>query len=79
MILIEDLGDETRDPPSAPIIRLSTEVDLKDKDLFRFLSDKEAILILLLCLPDEVYQNVDAAKSANGVWEKGTRQALLPA
>ncbi|GJS92618.1 hypothetical protein Tco_0799586 [Tanacetum coccineum] len=36
--------------------------------------DKEEINIFLLCLPDEVYQTVDAAKSANEVWEKVRRK-----
>nr|GEW27105.1 hypothetical protein [Tanacetum cinerariifolium] len=34
---------------------------------------KEAINILLLGLPDDVYKTVDATKSANPIWEKVRR------
>ncbi|GKB78447.1 hypothetical protein Tco_0945342 [Tanacetum coccineum] len=43
------------------------EVDLNDQNLFRYFTNKEGINILLLGLPDEIYQTVDAAKSANEI------------
>ncbi|GJR70633.1 hypothetical protein Tco_0016698 [Tanacetum coccineum] len=58
------------------ILRLQTEKDLKDEDLIRYLSNKEAINILLFGSPDEVYKTVDASKSANKVWEKVRRQMV---
>ncbi|GJV60876.1 hypothetical protein Tco_1466976 [Tanacetum coccineum] len=75
MKVIIESGDASLDPPVAPITLLHTEKNLKDEDLVRFLADKEAINILLLGLPDEVYQTVDAAKRIrygkrfNGRWK----------
>ncbi|GJU29057.1 hypothetical protein Tco_1172646 [Tanacetum coccineum] len=76
MKLMEEPGNETQDPSSAPFIRLQTKIDLKHQDLAQFLVDKEALHILLIGLPDVVYQTLDAAKRAREVYEKVLRQIV---
>ncbi|GJX56210.1 hypothetical protein Tco_0286107 [Tanacetum coccineum] len=81
---LADAGSETRPPmlergsyiPRA-IIKLQTTEDLQGDALLHYDAEMELMNLILLSIPNDIYNYVDACTSAKDIWKRVEREALV--
>ncbi|GJR27279.1 hypothetical protein Tco_1103511 [Tanacetum coccineum] len=53
------------------VTRLQTEDDLTGDDLKHYKADIEAMKLIFLYQPNDIYNSVDACENARDIWDKG--------
>ncbi|GKB79461.1 hypothetical protein Tco_0946356 [Tanacetum coccineum] len=74
--ILADAGSENRPPMlerGSTIPRLQTVEDLEGDDLLLHDAEIEVMNMILLSIPNEIYNSVDACTSANGNWKRVER------
>ncbi|GKD28568.1 ribonuclease H-like domain-containing protein, partial [Tanacetum coccineum] len=88
---LADAGSETRPPmlerglyefimftPSdSNEPKMQTEEDLKGDDLKYYEAEIEAMNLILISIPNDIYNSVDACTTAKAMWERVEREALV--
>ncbi|GJU46977.1 retrovirus-related pol polyprotein from transposon TNT 1-94 [Tanacetum coccineum] len=64
-------------PEGSTIPRLQTVEDLKGDDLLLYDAEMEVMNLILLFIPNEIYNSVDACTSAKVMWKRVEREALI--
>ncbi|GJZ71002.1 hypothetical protein Tco_0634853 [Tanacetum coccineum] len=67
---MNDPGNLTGDPIVQPHKRLQKEEDLEGNDKLRFEADIDAMNFILLGIPNDIYNSVDACKTAQAMWNR---------
>ncbi|GKA59682.1 hypothetical protein Tco_0758995 [Tanacetum coccineum] len=70
--VIKDIPDPTS-PPDVPRTKKQTKADLKGDDKKRFEADTDAMNMILLGIPNDIYNFVDACQNAMAVWNRVQR------
>ncbi|GJS82449.1 copia protein [Tanacetum coccineum] len=65
---INDQGNPDGNPPVLPLQIIQKEADLKDDEKKRFKAEIDAINTFLLGIPNDIYNSVDACKTAQAMW-----------
>ncbi|GJU65950.1 hypothetical protein Tco_1252209 [Tanacetum coccineum] len=66
--MIEEPNDPDRTPPVLPSSHLQTDDELIAKEAKQIEADDQAIQIILMGLPEDIYAAVDSCNSANEIW-----------
>ncbi|GKB62986.1 hypothetical protein Tco_0919172 [Tanacetum coccineum] len=77
---LADAGSETRPPmlereftPVNEAPRMQKEEDLRGDDLKHYEAEIEAINLILISIPNDIYNSVDSCTSAKAMWERFER------
>ncbi|GKC79782.1 hypothetical protein Tco_1130556 [Tanacetum coccineum] len=73
MKTITDQGNPTSNPRVPPFERDQVEADLTGDDKKRFKADIDAMNAILLGIPNDIYNSIDACKTAQAMWQRVQR------
>ncbi|GJV25275.1 hypothetical protein Tco_1377970 [Tanacetum coccineum] len=68
-----DAGSETRPPMLERVLKLQTVEDLQGDALLHFDAEIELMNLILLSIPNDIYNSVDACTSAKDMWKRVER------
>ncbi|GJW42769.1 integrase, catalytic region, zinc finger, CCHC-type containing protein [Tanacetum coccineum] len=60
-------------PDDSPQSRMQTEDDLRGEELLHYKAEIEAMNLILISIPNEIYNSVDACTSAYAMWKRVER------
>nr|GEX09693.1 hypothetical protein [Tanacetum cinerariifolium] len=66
--MIPEPGDTNREVTVTETFHVQTDNELTDKELKQIEADDQAIQIILLDLPKDIYAAVDSCKTAQEIW-----------
>nr|GEY70191.1 Gag-Pol polyprotein [Tanacetum cinerariifolium] len=66
--MIPEPGDANREITITGTFHLQTEDELSDKELKQIEADDQAIQVILLGLPEDIYAAVDSCETAQEIW-----------
>ncbi|GJT36420.1 hypothetical protein Tco_0926839 [Tanacetum coccineum] len=67
---LSDAGSETRPPILERAPRLKKEEDLRGYDLKHYEADIEAMNLILISIPNDIYNSMDACKTVKAMWQR---------
>nr|GEU96592.1 hypothetical protein [Tanacetum cinerariifolium] len=68
-----DAGSETRPPMLERAPRTQKEEDLRGDDLKHYEAEIEAMNLILISIPNDIYNSVDARTIAKAMWQRVER------
>nr|GEX14729.1 hypothetical protein [Tanacetum cinerariifolium] len=68
--MIATPGEPDLPVPLLESFHKQTDEELKENDIKRMDADDQAIQTILLCLPEDVYADVDSCETAKEIWER---------
>ncbi|GJR35637.1 gag-pol polyprotein [Tanacetum coccineum] len=68
-----DAGFETRPPMLERAPRMLKEEDLRGDDLKHYEAEIEAMNLILICIPNDIYNSLDACTTAKAMWQRVKR------
>ncbi|GJR29672.1 hypothetical protein Tco_1105904 [Tanacetum coccineum] len=64
-------------PSDSPVPKLQTAEDLQGDALLHYDAEMELMNLILLSIPNEIYNSVDACTTAKEMWKRVEREALV--
>ncbi|GKC00533.1 hypothetical protein Tco_0986669 [Tanacetum coccineum] len=75
--MIPELGDPDREVPVAKTFHEQTDDELTEKEVKQMEADDQAIQIILMGLPEDIYVAVDSCETAQEIWFTSTDEESI--